>query len=61
MPLEEHSPRFQMKFIITSDSYDYFGDDFLFNQPANLAETGTVVWDCEATTFSNNRVNSHFW
>jgi|GEM_PF-2918474 len=52
---------FQMEFTITYDSYDYFGDDFLFDLPANLTVTGTVVWDSDAITFSNNGVNSHYW
>ena len=52
---------FQIDFTITYDSYDFFGEDLLFDLPALLTVTGTVVWDSDAITFSNNGVNSHYW
>jgi hypothetical protein len=50
-----------MQFTVIYNSYDFIGDQFLNDQPANLTVTGTVVWDSEAITFLNNGVNSHFW
>lgn len=48
----------KMEFTIAYDSYQFdFGPDL----PTNLTVTGTVIWDTEVSSFSNNGVNSHYW
>lgn len=48
----------KMEFTISYDTYQF---DFGPELPTDLTVTGTVIWDTEVPSFSDNGVNSHSW